>query len=58
MRCWGTPPKNWSATAHVFYPTDEDFELVGRENTFRSEQEAGVIETRWQRKMGRSSMSC
>jgi PAS domain S-box-containing protein len=40
-------------SARVFYPTDEDFELVGREKYVQIRARGtGSVETRWQRKDG------
>ena len=40
-------------SARVFYPTDEDFELVGREKYLQIQARGtGSVETRWQRKDG------
>ena len=40
-------------SARVFYPTDEDFELVGREKYLQIHARGtGSVETRWQRKDG------
>ena len=41
------------SSARVFYPTDEDFELVGREKYLQIQARGtGSVETRWQRKDG------
>jgi PAS domain S-box-containing protein len=40
-------------SARMLYPTDEDFEYVGREKYRQiSEKGTGTVETRWQRKSG------
>jgi PAS domain S-box-containing protein len=40
-------------SARLFYPTDEDFELVGREKYLQIQARGtGSVETRWQRKDG------
>jgi len=40
-------------SARVLYPTQEDFEYVGREKYRQIEQKgSGIVETRWQRKDG------
>ncbi|HSO61977.1 MAG TPA: GAF domain-containing protein [Desulfobacterales bacterium] len=40
-------------SARIFYPTDEDFEFVGREKYIQIRaRDTGSVETRWQRKDG------
>ena len=41
-------------SARMLYPTDEDFEYVGREKYAQiAEKETGTVETRWKRKDGK-----
>ncbi len=48
-----TPEELIGKSARVLYPTDEDFEYVGREKYRQiSERGTGTVETRWQRKDG------